>query len=330
MDIAERSDTIYIISPFLMESFDSVVKDLKNKGISEIHLVTTLKVDATIQQKVNSINSFCTSCKLAGIKHYIYEDGELHGKIYIGMFNGEYECGVLSSANFTNRGLYNNHEWGIWIEDIEILKTLKNEVISVCSEPLTDEEISGIVKKVDEYFKSKPLIEQPKIELSIKEFIRYKKEEFIYNETYKQLHPDSRYVIKPVGSRADPFIDGRKPSEILHVSDKYAKYVHEGAILIYYGIGAAKFLGCFEVISPPERTGEYEPWAWEIKTRNLFPDYSNNWENFEKAFSRVKREFPAGMKDMNKIQVSWGAIPISEDFGKYLVGIVEKGANLHG
>jgi hypothetical protein len=26
---------------------------------------------------------------------------------------------------------------------------------------------------------------------------------------------------------------------------------------------------------------------------------------------------------MNKILVSWGAIPISEDFGKYLVSIIE-------
>jgi hypothetical protein len=43
----------------------------------------------------------------------------------------------------------------------------------------------------------------------------------------------------------------------------------------------------------------------------------------EKAFARVKREFPDGTKDMNKILVSWGAIPISEDFGKYLVSIIE-------
>ena len=115
MDIADRSDTIYIISPFLMESFDSVIQDFKNRGICEVHLVTTLNVDANIQRKVNSINSFCTSCTLAGINHYVYDDLDLHGKIYIGILNGKYECGVLSSANLTNRGLYTNHsgEFGL-------------------------------------------------------------------------------------------------------------------------------------------------------------------------------------------------------------------------
>jgi len=326
IDIAERSDAIYIISPFLMESFDSVIQDFKEKGVDEVHLVTTLNVDSNIQRKVLALHSFYTSCTEAGIKYHIYEDGALHGKIYIGMLDGDYECGMLSSANFTAKGLYKNHEWGIWIEDIETLKALKDEVFSVCSEPLTTDELFGIFKKVDDYFKLKPITEPPRIDLSIKEFIRYRNSKPVRSEKIKRLHPDCRYVLKPVGSSSDPFIDGRKPSEISHVSDTYVKYIHEGAILIYYGIGASRFLGCYEVISPPEKTGTYDRWPWEIRTRNLYPNYSDNWERFENAFSRVNREYPDGAKDMNKIKVSWGAIPISEDFGKYLVGIIEEGS----
>jgi len=309
-----------------MESFDQVIHEFKRKEIIEVHLVTTLSVDVNLQRKVNALHSFCKSCTAMGIKCSVYEDGELHGKVYIGLHNGVYECGMLTSANFTNKGLKDNHEWGIWIDDKEILKSLHDEVFNVCSEPLTSDDISGIVKKVDDYFTRKPVIEQPKIELSIKEFIRRKK--IRIPQKNKLLHPESRYVIKPVGSSADPFVDGRKPDEITHVSDRYVKYVNEGAILIYYGIGAAKFLGCFEVIAPPERTGRYKEWPWEVKTKNLFPEYSDNWERSEKAFSRVKREYPSEIKSMNKIQWQWGAIPISEDFGSYLINSIEKDSQL--
>ncbi|MDR2570294.1 MAG: hypothetical protein LBD23_08360, partial [Oscillospiraceae bacterium] len=117
-------------------------------------------------------------------------------------------------------------------------------------------------------------------------------------------------------------------SVIISVTPNILPYVMEQLkgkcrILIYYGVGAKKFLGCFEVISPPELTGQLEKWPWEIKTKNLLPEYSDNWEKSEYTFSRVKREFPDSEKDMDKIKCRWGAIPISDEFGKYLVGIIE-------
>jgi len=327
MEIADRSDTIYIISPFLMESFDRVIQDFKNKGVKEVHLVTTLNVDANIQRKVNALHSFCMSCTAAGIKHYIYEDAALHGKIYIGTLDGEFSYGMLTSANFTNKGLYTNHEWGLWIEDKITLRALKDEVFNMCSKPLTNEDIFGIKKKVDDYFKKKPDMELPKIELTIKEFIKYKKKRPVDLQRNRLLQPNNRYVIKPVATTKDPYKKGRKPNvdiEITHVSDDFVKYINDGAFLILYGIGSGKILGLFEVLFPPVYTGE-GAYPWAITTRNLYSNYSENWYSFEKIRSRTKREYPEGIKTLNLIQWGRGAIPVDEKFGKYLISIIKEG-----
>ena len=171
----ENADTLYIISPFLMESFNTFFDKLKNTSIETIHLVTTLKSnDADLLRKANALHSFCSLCHTHGIHFHIYADNKLHGKIYIAANNGELTCGILTSANFTNSGLglgkNGNHEWGVWIDDSETLEELLEDVFSICSEPLSNESITGIIQKVDDYRKAMPDSKPLTLDISIDEF----------------------------------------------------------------------------------------------------------------------------------------------------------------
>jgi len=171
IDMLENADTLYIISPFLMESFDTFFDKLKNTSVENIHLITTLKSnDTDLLRKANTLHSFCSLCHTHGIHFHIYADNKLHGKIYIAANNDEYTCGILTSANFTDSGLNRNHEWGVWIDDSETLEELLDDVFSVCSEPLSDESITGIIQKVDDYRKAMPDSKPPTLDISIDEF----------------------------------------------------------------------------------------------------------------------------------------------------------------
>jgi HKD family nuclease len=113
IDMLENADTLYIISPFLMESFDTFFDKLKNTSVENIHLITTLKSnDTDLLRKANTLHSFCSLCHTHGIQFQIYADNKLHGKIYIAAKNGECNRGILTSANFTDSGLNRNHECG--------------------------------------------------------------------------------------------------------------------------------------------------------------------------------------------------------------------------
>jgi len=162
----------YIISPYLMESFDAIFCELKDTNVKMVHLVTTLRRnDPDLRVKAKALQSFCSLCSKYKIEYKVYRDDKLHGKIYAASRSGSLTCCILTSANFTESGLKSKHEWGVWLEDKTVVNTIISEVLSMCSHPLSKRSISGIIDKIEKYVKTTLCVNVPPFELSLDEFI---------------------------------------------------------------------------------------------------------------------------------------------------------------
>ena len=201
-----------------------------------------------------------------------------------------------------------------------------DEVFSVCSKPISDENLSNIIKRVDEYSKSKPTLEQLKLDLSISEFIDYDTEII-----------DRRYFIKPLGHSAGHYPDNATPSnnvDVVSFSKKRPRSVRVGDVLICYAVGSQKLLGYFEVITQPAFSGnDDDRWPWSVQVKNLCPSYSEKWMIFNNTLARIKSEYAVdapltyiGSKTLGALSFGADRIQLDERFANYLISIIERDA----
>jgi HKD family nuclease len=319
------SDELHIVSPFLMESFDIFFDEIiANSEIKRIVLVTKLKDnDPDLLRKANSLHSFLFNCLTNSIAFRVHEDSKLHGKIYIAHKNGVPIRGIITSANFTDNGLNQNHEWGVLVEDQEALKKLIADIGKVSSHALTREELQGIIENIDIYAKNEEVHKVPKFDLEVGHLFKKKTVE---------LKPDVRYFIKPVGSSDRPFETTRKLNsdfEKMHFSRRPTP-VRIGDILICNGVGTTKLLGYFEVISEPYIWDSTSQWSWELEVKNLCPEYSESWNTFNNTIGSIVASYDhvhpvtnVGGCTLGALQFGRGRIQLTEEFAKHVIELME-------
>lgn len=326
-NILTDTDELKIVSPFLMESFDGFFNILKGSGIKHISLTTTLKDNnPDLLKKSNSLYSFCFNCKKNNISYSVCIDNKLHGKIYISLKSGAPIQGIITSANFTNSGLESNHEWGVLIDDTNQLLKLISEIKSVESRALSSNELDEVIKKIDAFSQSSTIPKEPKINLTVSDII---------NKKGIKVTSDKRFFIKPVGVSDEPFSENRRLStdiQELHFSKKKPASVRVGDVLICYGVGTTKLLGYFEVIEGPYyMEGTTSRWPWEVKGRNLCPDYSEKWNTFNNTISSIQAsyDFVAPITKNNKgnnlngLMFGLDKIQLTEEFANHVINIIE-------
>jgi len=323
--LVKEADELHIISPFLMESFDVFFDEIiAQSGVKQIVLTTTLRDDdSDLFKKANSLYSFSVNCMNRTIAYRIHIDNKLHGKIYIASKDSNPIRGIITSANFTDRGLNHNHEWGVQIDDSASLKQIIADLSKVSSHALTNEELHNIIIKIDSFAQNAGMPTELKFKLEINSFIKHK---------VPEKASDVRYFIKPLGSSDQHFKHTRKISndiELMHFSKRRPNSVRIGDILICYGVGTAKLLGYFEVLSEPY-TRDHERWPWEVKAKNLAPKYSQSWVSFENTISSIQASFDpklavtyVGGKTLGALQFGADKIRLSEEFAQHVISIIE-------
>jgi HKD family nuclease len=325
-NLVRDADELYIISPFLMESFDVFFDEIvAPSGVKRIVLVTTLRDnDPDLFKKANSLFSFSINCLTRTIVFSVHVDNKLHGKIYIASKSGTPIRGIITSANFTDRGLNHNHEWGVQIDESAPLKQIIADISNVSSHALTNDELHNIIVQIDNFTQNARVPIDPKIKLEINSFIK---------NNVHEMTSDVHYFIKPLGSSDEHFKPSRKISkdiEVMHFSKRRPISVRVGDILICYGVGTTKLLGYFEVLSEPY-TIDHERWPWEVKTRNLSPKYSQSWISFENTISSIQASFDpklpvtyVGGKTLGALQFGADKIRLSDEFAKHVIDIIEE------
>ncbi|QNR65181.1 NgoFVII family restriction endonuclease [Paenibacillus peoriae] len=324
-NLVRDADELYIISPFLMESFDIFFDEIiAPSGVKRIVLVTTLRDnDPDILKKSNSLYSFLLNCFNRTIENRVLVDNKLHGKIYIANKEGNPLRGIITSANFTDRGLNHNHEWGVQIDETAPLKQIIADLTKVSSYTLTQDELTNIIVKIDN-FAQYGLKATPKINLEINHLIDHK---------IIETKSDVRYFMKPVGFSDEPFDPTKTLSseiEVMHFSKRRPTSVRVGDVLICYGVGTTKLLGYFEVISEPYIWDINSRWPWEVKAKNLFPKYSQSWTSIENTISSIQASFDdklpvsyVGGRTLGAFQFGSDKIRLSDEFAQHVINIIK-------
>jgi HKD family nuclease len=325
--LLKGTDEFLIVSPFLTESFEASIHDIAQIGIKKIVLVTTLKDNNNdLFKKANSLHTFCTSCFENQVSYEIRIDNKLHGKIYIAIKKGLPTIGIITSANFTEKGLHHNHEWGIEIDDTIELQKIVKDIINVSSNPLSDEEIEEVIKCIDEYIKQNKIEHEPKPKLVISNLLQPK--------IVEATNSDVRYFIKPVGFSDEPFTPDRKLDRNiaeLHFSKRKPASVRPGDILICYGVGSTKLLGYFEVLTEPAIVRAGSRWPWGVDAKNLCPDYSDEWFKYNNTISSIQASYSdnlpltfVGGDSLGALNFGADKIQLDPAFAKHVISIIEK------
>ena len=126
--ISETEDELFISSPYVNIGGVKILSDsVQTKSGIEVSLITNL----TTQNIVNGATE--PKALLELYKQFgqvkISSLGRLHAKVYL----IDNRIGVITSANLTRGGLVNNFEYGILIEDKNIISTIKEDMIKYYS-----------------------------------------------------------------------------------------------------------------------------------------------------------------------------------------------------
>ncbi len=152
--VKDAQKSIKITSPFVKENICREVFDIKDKQTT-FELITSFKL----------ANVFSGSIDLSGIEYVLDNNGivknypRLHSKLYLFDENKA----VITSGNLTNGGLLTNFEYGILIDNEELIANISNDFNN-----LSNSSITGIIKKehilkANEILSKIPKLNLPKI-----------------------------------------------------------------------------------------------------------------------------------------------------------------------
>ena len=128
--IAQASKSLLICSPFVGRGpCERIAFILHGRGLPNIPilLLTNLSRDNMVSggTDVGAISRLCDVLPNTEIRFL----PNLHAKVYI----ADERCAVVTSANLTDAGLCRNHEFGMYIDESEMVKQVKANIIQYAS-----------------------------------------------------------------------------------------------------------------------------------------------------------------------------------------------------
>lgn len=336
-ELVLKSDSIIIISPFLMGDFHTFFNDLNLDCLSHIHLITTLKPKSFDQ--INKTNSLITFVDLPifnndKVDFKISINNRLHGKVYIFKKMDKPFNAIITSANFTESGLSYNHEWGIEISDLEEIQKIEESIISSIEiDNITKDEVFKLAEVANSFLEKKPTVEIRDIDLDLSSYLNN-------NNSTKKFDDSINYWLKPIGSTENPIELSRKFDEIelhLHFSKLRPTGVKINDILICYGVGTGKILSIYKATTLPNKaSGEEiededwkERWPWYIKGENLTIKYGTNWSKFNFNIGLLANEYlnqnasntilANGSRSLGGLKWGKDKLRLSIDFARFII-----------
>lgn len=324
-DLLANSNKALIASPFISLTVIDKMKNWLTFGFHELTLITTLKEkDPDQLRKVPVLMELFRLKKTRGFHLTVKIDNQLHGKVYIGMRDENFTGAIVTSANFTDNGLENNHEWGIFFNDQKEISNMHQQIVKDASLELTEKALMKMKQWIDD--NPKEDVKSPSIDVSFIDMI----EKPIVNKA------SLTYWLKPLGKSPDPVPPTRLFGEGEHqitFTTKNPRGIAEGDILLVYSVVSQQMISVFEatdkrgVLTEFDNPGD-ERWPNYIWCKNLSPEYGANWPVKGLTFRKLREEFlkryptksvlPSGNK-LNGMQ--WGAdhIKCTPEFAEYVL-----------
>lgn len=336
-ELFDNSDSIILVSPFLMTDFADFLGEISMSTIKKIHLITALKPKSFDQiKKVSSLISLIEfqNIKDGRVQCQISLNNKLHGKIYIFKKDGDHLSAIVSSANFTDSGLSRNHEWGIEISDKKEIDELEKSIFSSIEfENLSFDDIYSMQDSANEFLAKQPKTEEREIDLNLTDLLSS-------TNWTNELDDTIEYWLKPIGVTDSPVEEGRLFNELetmLNFSKLRPNGVKPNNILIAYGVGTTKILAIYRVTSYPEHvtkeqireTDWFERWPWYIMGENLTPNFGSNWWTHNLYITTLKDEYltanpnepitAVGGQTLGALNFGKDKLKLSPDFARFII-----------
>ncbi len=337
-----NTDRLVIASPYLATDIPNLLSEFSFSRVKVVELITTFKpFDLEQLTKPAALKSFFDFF----IENYpdilvrLHIDNLLHGKLYISIQDSGCSL-ILSSANFTRKGLCKNHEWGVFIknDDVIINNIVEDLFGSIEYHDVTYIQIKKACQFADRYEIDHPeKIEMPGIP---RDFLKT-----VYSVENSD-NTDPKYFLKPVGVSEAPILlkDQRDFSDLhqnLHFSKRKPKGVQKGDILITVAVSAGSLLSYFKVTGGLQEVTEdeilredwKERWPWYMEGRNQSPEFGGQWWLYNIQRTDVLNEFLqkypgmavtyAGGTSLGTLNFGSDKVRITKEFGDFLIEKIE-------
>ena len=332
-DLLANSNKALIASPFISLTVIDKMKNWLTFGFQELTLITTLKEkDPDQLRKVPVLMELFRLKKTRGFHLTVKIDNQLHGKVYIGKRDSNYTGAIVTSANFTENGLENNHEWGFYMNDQKVISDIQQQILKDATVELAEKDLLKMKQWMEENLAED--VKSPTVDVSFIDMIE-KSIPFRHVTTIGGV----TYWLKPLGKDHKPVPEtafyGETKHKITFSKKGRPTGVKEGDILIAYSIGTMQLISVFVAGNDNDR-GELtkfpipgdDKWPYYIWCKNETSQYGASWSKKKLSLHSLRDEFlrchptstvlPSGNK-MNALQ--WGAdhVRATAEFGEFVV-----------
>ncbi|SHG38655.1 phospholipase D family protein [Flavobacterium defluvii] len=327
--IFKEAKSVIIISPYITKNIE-LINFEELVYLRKVTIVTTLKpFDKDQYSKISYFKELYKIFNLKGVEFEILIDNFLHGKIFIGENTDGSAKAIITSANFTDRGLRINNEWGILIEDAVEIRKVKNGIIEkIKFKSFNEQKIDECLDKINDIPKPKGEINPIKLNLSLL---------FESRENYLQIETNATFWLKPIGVSHDTIPLSAKFDEVdsnLHFSKVKPRGVRRGDILICYAVGHLNILSVYRVNSELKNTGnENDRWPYYFVGENLTPNYGREWAKQHITITNQKNFFlqntalnitPTGKNSFGSLMRGADKLKLTNEFGNFLMDKILK------
>ena len=321
-ELLSKADDMLIASPFCYADFTEFADDTVSCGVKRVRFVTTLKDDEVVG-KIDALLSFCHEMKRIGVEWKLMIDNRLHGKVYVFRKDGNAVAAVISSANLTHNGMELNHEWGVRIDDAQMIDEAEKGVLADVEYLLAEEQVRAIKKLAQEKHPDGVSKVKPQV-VDIADIV-----------VSFSVADGTRFFIKPYGSSEQKVFTGDFSHEKrMYFTTKCPRAVLIGDILIAYAVGACNMFGAYRVTSKPIYDEHNNPrWPWYVEAECMTPSLANHkWELAKLrvttiankyAESRQKPVVHNGKMNLNGINHGNDKIQLDDEYGRYLLSLLQ-------
>ena len=318
-----KADAIVIVSPFLTKNMSTFLKDFPTMTALEIY--TNLDGYGLAGSIVDALWDAISYCKAGNIDLRIWHNNQLHGKAYLLYKEGKEAGFFISSSNYTENGLMNNYEFGVFIDNAEMQKDMRSRIDEINFSEITEEQVFLLREKASAFNKEHAAYQEPP---------KFKAGKYINIKPSTKSQSKCRYFLKPLGTAKSPVYIGYTimNDKELGLSEKN-KNISKGDIFICHGVGPSKILGYNQVVTDePVYRKDFsdDRWPWKYSTECISNEFSSHWWDYElktfeliEEFNLVKGEgvhaTASGTDTIGSLQFGAQILEISKEFAEFII-----------
>lgn len=322
---SKMADRIIIVSPFLAADLPRVLSGMPT--IKHIELYTNLD---GYGMAGNLLSAICGLYKYGfekGVSVSVKYNDRLHGKAYLLYDGNEGKGCIITSGNFTDNGLKNNHEYGVFLDNEAMQEELRNQIYCLDCSELSYEEVIELLAKADEFA----------MKHSAKKIPVFKAADYIKNRII--LPNNCRFFLKSLGSTNRPAGIGYTIIADNQIGfSKKPSRISKGDILICHGVKVDKVLGICKILESEATRGtafDGDRWNWKLTTSCISEQYSSHWWDYDirtwdlaAEYNKIKKEeehiTAVGGDTIDALKYGHSYIEITREFAQFVMDRISK------